>query len=737
MEVKKLYYKYLDLIRVILCIVVLLYHLNILNGGYLAVCSFFALSGYLSCISTFKKEKFSLFSYYLSRLRKLYLPLIIVVFITIVVTNLFDNIIWLNLKPETTSTLLGYNNFWQLSVNMDYFAHHINSPFMHLWYVSILLQFDLVFPFIYLLLKKIGDKINKIIPCIITIILTVISTIYFYISSNNIMFSYYGTLTRIFSPLFGLSLGFIHIYFGPLILNKLKTKPLNKLIFFGYLLVLILLFYFTKIDIKYFPISMVLTTLVTCRLIDYGVTFITDKLSIFDKIIKVFSSMSYEIYLWQYPLIFLFQYINISKDLILPSIIGILLLLSFILHFAFNNYKKFIVLKIILNIVILSVTSYGLYQYILAKDHTLEMEQLQIQLEKNELEMKIRQQEYELKFKQEQDAYNQKLEELENSEVNLDNFITNLNIVGVGDSVMLGALPSLYSKFPNGYFDAKISRTAWVVGGVLKNLKNKNMLGNPIVLNLGANGDCPKECKKEILNICDNREVFWINVTNDSEVNVNNKLLDLASEYHNLHIVDWKQISSGHPEYFVADGIHLTEIGKKAYVNALYSSIYNFYLKEYETKKNETIKEYEEQLKKGITFYGNDILVNIYDNIKEIFENAHFVIKENYNFEILKSEIQQAIDNKSLTKKIVLTFDNSINITKEEYEEIINLCHNYNVYILSINEENNDYYRKFENVTIIDFSKELKNNKNYLMADKIHLTREGNIALSEFLKKNI
>ena len=75
--------------------------------------------------------------------------LLIVVFITISVISLLPSIKWLNLKPETTSVLLGYNNFWQLSANLDYFARHVNSPFIHLWYIGILLQFDLICKFVF------------------------------------------------------------------------------------------------------------------------------------------------------------------------------------------------------------------------------------------------------------------------------------------------------------------------------------------------------------------------------------------------------------------------------------------------------------------------------------------------------------------------------------------------------------------------------------------------------------
>ena len=132
------YYKDISFIRVVACIAILLYHLNILKGGYLAVCTFFVLSGYLSCISAFKTQNFSFKDYYLKLFFKIYLPLIIVVFITLSILSFFPNINWLNLKPETTSVLFGYNNFWQIDANLDYFKRYISSPFMHLWYMGTL-----------------------------------------------------------------------------------------------------------------------------------------------------------------------------------------------------------------------------------------------------------------------------------------------------------------------------------------------------------------------------------------------------------------------------------------------------------------------------------------------------------------------------------------------------------------------------------------------------------------------
>ena len=131
MEQAKKNYKRLNIVRMVSCILVLLYHLNIVKGGFLAVCTFFVLSGYLRFKSAFSKPTFSISKYYSKRIKKIYFPLLIVIFLTIIVAKQVESINWVNLKPESLSALLGYNNFWQLEANLDYFTRHVNSPFMH------------------------------------------------------------------------------------------------------------------------------------------------------------------------------------------------------------------------------------------------------------------------------------------------------------------------------------------------------------------------------------------------------------------------------------------------------------------------------------------------------------------------------------------------------------------------------------------------------------------------------
>ena len=50
----------LDVLRVLSCAAVLLYHLGFLKGGYLAVCTFFVMSGYLSARAALSQEKFNI-----------------------------------------------------------------------------------------------------------------------------------------------------------------------------------------------------------------------------------------------------------------------------------------------------------------------------------------------------------------------------------------------------------------------------------------------------------------------------------------------------------------------------------------------------------------------------------------------------------------------------------------------------------------------------------------------------
>ena len=733
------HFKYIDILRIFSCIMIFLYHLNMLKGGFLAVSIFFVISGYLSTIKLFKKEKISFKEFYLNKLFRLYLPMLIVVFVSIGVIKLFLDVNWFNLKPEVTSIMLGYNNFWQIMSNMDYFRSGLESPFIHLWYMAILMQFDLVFPFIFLLLKKIGDKSNRIIPITITLVISLLGGAYFYYSgiNNDILFTYYNTFTRMFALFSGVTLGFIHHYYGNLVPSKIKDSNLKKYIFYAYLVILLLLCIFISPGSKYIYLSMIITTLLGVRITEYATLMInnwanTTKL---DKIIGYTSSISYEIYLIEYVIIYLFEHIDWNRYLELFLIIIITILLSILLHFMTTNKdKKKHNMKCLLSFMCLWILLYGIYEFIIAKDYTNDINDLKRQLEENEILIKDSKDNYALKLKEDKETWEKELASIEEDESKLEEIVTNLPVVGIGDSVLLGAVNNLYNRFPNGYFDGKVSRTAWGINDILLTLKNNNVLGNPIVFNLGTNGDCSLECKEEILRTCEDRDIFWINTVNLTDVNV--RLNNLASSHSNLHIIDWYSISRGHNEYFTYDGIHLTNEGRKVYTDTIYNAIYNIYKEKYIEKKNNMINKHDEEIKSKISFYGNDLLLNAFNNIKTNFTNANYITNKNFNYNSLKKEIKKEIKDNTLNHNVVFLFDNSVNISKKEYNNLIKLCDGHNIYIISTDKKLSNIKFDYENVRYINVYSEIKD-LNYLTPDNIHLNKEGNEYLGNLLNEVI
>ena len=720
---KKEYFKRIDYIRIISCIAILLYHLNIIKGGYLAVCTFFVLTGYLSVISAVKKEKFSLKEYYINKVKKIYLPLLIVVFSSIAVISLLSFINWLNLKPETTSVLLGYNNFWQLNANLDYFVRHVSSPFMHLWYIAILLQFELVFPFVYILFKKIKEKVSKIIPCLFFLILGILSYSLFFITINDgsIMPAYYGTFTRAFSLLFGVMLGFVHSYYRPVIFNN---KIVNRLLFVLYLLLLILMYIFVDVNFCSFNISMIVATLISMRLIDYSIIKENGD-NIFDKIIKSLSDVSYEIYLVQYPIIFIFQ--SIKMDSVLKTILTIILtiIISYIIKISLNFKKsKLFILKILLSIVVLSISGFGIYKYIITEDHTQEMKKLEEKLNENSKLIEQQKKEYLEKKKNEEDEWKKELDDLSLGEEELKEKVRNMSVVGIGDSIMELAVRDLYREFPNGYFDAKTNRTEHELNGILRDLKEKDMLPDVIVLNIGTNGGWSKKIKDEMLEIVGDRKIFWLNATNPDYSTFNDYLIDFAASHDNVYIIDWITVMRENPGNLISDRVHPTVKGCKLYAETIYNALYDYYLKEYNHIKEEKIKEHEEKEKQKITFVGNELLLGLYNYLNNDYSSSEFIIEKELKYNDLKNKIQSKIEDKSLSYNVVLALDSKLNLSKEQYSELIELLKEYKVYIIDYN----DYEFDQENVVNIDISKIIKND-NYISFDNIHLTDEGNMEL--------
>ena len=724
------YYFKLDVIRVLSCLIVILYHLNIAPAGFLIVCTFFVLSGYLEGLSAFKNNDFSIKKYYQKRFVRLYLPLLFVVFLTLIVAFFTDNI-WIDFKQEMISSLLGYNNFWQLQAKNNYFAKHIHSPIVHLWYISILMQYDLVFPIVLKLVKKLSEIIHKNVSVLIFAILSIITTILFYFVGKNVdtMTMYYSSSLRSFSFVLGVLLA-VYQYHSRYRLSSFFHKFVDG-VFIIYLTVLASICFFVLKDPTYYVLNMIIVTLLSCRLIEYA-TLKENKRNIMTNIISYLSNISYEIYLVHFPIIFFMQKIKVNTFFRSLLIFTFSIIISSFLHYLLTFRKEEKNRSIIKKIFIGVIVFLGGALFIIQNDPKKDLVELEKSLIDKTKMMEQKNQEYMDNTLKENEEFEKMLENmaLEEQDAVLKQLVE-IPIVGIGDSVFLDAIDKLYRKFPNGYFDGKVSRSLIAGLDILADLKANNRLPNHVILALSTNGYYSERQNKKLMEIVENRDIYWVNSVGADDPKFNDRFEEFAKNYPNIHIVDWEGAALGHSEYFYADGIHPKGLGIDVYVNTIYDTIYNNSMKKYKDKKNELLLQKEADEKKKITFYGNDILVNSYDLLYNKFDKSAFVANTNNDFEKVYHDVSEKVNRKVLEYKIVFLFDKEISISKKEYQKLIDLCAGHEIYVCNFTLK--DLSFSSDSVQVIDFYDELKKHDEYLLPDKVHLSKKGIDALGEKL----
>lgn len=142
-----------------------------------------------------------------------------------------------------------------------------------------------------------------------------------------------------------------------------------------------------------------------------------------------------------------------------------------------------------------------------------------------------------------------------------------------GDSVILGIRYQLSQNVPIGLVNARVGRQAGELITVLHHDKSA-MPGSPVVLDLGNNN---RLTRQEILSVFEEiknqPQIILVNTAVPRPWRDANDALieELAKQFPQTSVIDWRRISTGHPEYFGPDGVHLVPDGITAYVNAILS----------------------------------------------------------------------------------------------------------------------------------------------------------------------
>lgn len=560
MKEKRFYINGLDGIRAFAIIGITLFHIfpQEVKGGYLGVSLFFVLTGFLLAVTS--KRKFSLFDYIKKRIVRIYPALLIVIFTTIALLFFISPNSISGMKQEVLSIVLGYNNWWQIGQNADYFSRVSNaSPFTHFWYLGIELQYYLIWPILYLIYRMGKKAGNNWISITILSVLTFMSIILMpmlYKDGMDVTTLYYGTHTRVYALLLGSILGFLW---------SEKKKEVSTLLQIVCTILTILLFAISCVSFVILDGQSSLLYrggMIVMTIIFMAMIWLVSSPSLWiGKILdwkpfKWIGSHSYSIFLWQYPVIFVFSKLKLNEFYFKFIEILVIVLLAVLVDYIVNVKKarsKIVwAITALCTAICMGFGAYGLYM----SDDSLEEAQEELREDLEENAKLIEEKQKELEEKKE---------------------YSTTQLVMVGDSVLLSVAPVLYEMYPDCYINAEVGRHCGEEVPILENLVQYNALGDTVIISMGTNGTLNDGYIQVTLAVIGaDREIFWINnycPDTPWETGNNEYINYLAENHDNVHVIDWYSVASQHPEYLSMDYVHPNDDGILVYANLIKSAL--------------------------------------------------------------------------------------------------------------------------------------------------------------------
>jgi peptidoglycan/LPS O-acetylase OafA/YrhL len=333
----------IQIYRALAVIAVVLYHTNQTGFRYLylGVDIFFVISGYLMTI-LYLDTPYKAFIK--KRLKRLAPSLILItsifwVFATMQTIPFELKRIYLSL----ISSYMGMSNYYFAS-QQSYFDSTNYQPFLHLWSLSLEIQFYAMAPALFLLYRRYGVKSVLFLTCIS---FAAYVTVFAFISEKIAFFS---MVTRIWEFGFGVLAG---LFFKR---NSLKPKVIQQVLF-------ILLFAIALIWI--YPISQQAEVLRVMFCLLMSVLLLVEKEAFYAN--KIFSplvfigNISYEVYLVHFPLKAMISYspLDSNSSQVIDTFLSLLIyitatfLLSFFVHELVQRLSHMDWIKVSLSLVLL------------------------------------------------------------------------------------------------------------------------------------------------------------------------------------------------------------------------------------------------------------------------------------------------------------------------------------------------------------------------------------------------
>lgn len=539
---KKIYSKEIDCFRGIAVLAVIFYHLpnSKLPGGLQGVTIFFVVSGFLMAKNTIRDEKnrqFSFLHFYYKRIKRIYPFLLFSLVVSIFILGISNIRLIGNIRSELPSLIFGYNNWWQLNQGVSYFDSYFNaSLFKHYWSLSVELQFYLIWPFLFIVIKRMRRK--QVFYLIYTLIFVSILFSLFLPSAK----AYYHTVAKLFPFLLGVWGYFNRITIGRFFEQNTFSK-IWLLLLASLCLILFPIFPYTLNELLISICFALLLASVDDVNIAKKTKIASTKLSFVGKI-------SYELYLVHFPVLIaltnLFKHYHL-KYLDIASLFTVFLCTLLMITFFRKGVQKMRSPKIWTTMALMIIGVSVLVLRAPANRLTADQNQLQSLLKENSSKAS--------------GGENQLSQEKK--------------ILFIGDSVMLGAYQELKETFPKeALVDAKESRQITALPEILK--EHKDLVSyRQIVIGLGTNGVLTDDAIEQTMSLLKDKKVYWVNIKAPTgwQDTINATLAKLPNQYSNITMIDWYSESKNHPEFFYDDETHLNESGRTAYAKYIASVI--------------------------------------------------------------------------------------------------------------------------------------------------------------------
>jgi Predicted acyltransferases len=615
---QKRYITGLDGLRSLAVIGVIFYHLmpTSVRGGYLGVPVFFVVSGYL-ITDLLRQEwqkngKINVKDFYFRRLKRLYPAMIVALIASSAYITLFQRNLLNNLRGVFTSSLLYWNNWWQINHQLSYFDRFGNeSPFTHLWSLAVEGQHYLIWPIIFILLMKFvkRKKTLFIFLAVVTVISAILMAI-LYVPGSDPTRVYYGTDTRLFSIWMGSGLAFI--WPSNQLKEKIPKQAKQLLNAMGVLSLVILLVCFFYLEDHFtftyygglFLVSLFAAILVAVT-VHPGANF--NRL-LTNKLFTYIGKRSYGIYLYQIPIMIFYEAkVQTIADHVWRHVFIEILLILIVSELSYQfvekplryfNYrqtwsvlkKQFVSSKWnvqrVLTYVSLAVVLVALYGVITSPVNFVADSQksFQEQLEAN------REAANQTKHSQKNEDATDSTKDApltEDEQAILDKYdlteeqyqqAKKLPITAFGDSVMLGSTINLQEVFPQAVVDAEVGRQLYAAPDLLNSLQEQGLLNDTVIFGLGTNGSFTDAQFDSVMQALGDRTVYVVTVrvpTQRWQNEVNASLEKMAEKYKNVTLVDWYGLSNDHEEWFLDDHVHPNDIGRIHYTALLAKNILN------------------------------------------------------------------------------------------------------------------------------------------------------------------